>query len=86
MAVSNRNTVTLDPEQLNDLDKAILSYLAESGRATPSLLRDELTEQGIDTGVRQNVNNRLTRLREHGHVNNIRDSGVYELVSDPRSD
>lgn len=86
MAVRNKDVVTLDGDQLNDLDEAILSYLAESGRATPSLLRDELTEQGIDTGVRQNVNNRLTRLREHGHVRNVRDSGVYELVDDPRAD
>jgi hypothetical protein len=83
MSVSN-STMSLDSDQLNDLDGLILDYLRDDGRATPTLLQRELEARGEDPGVRQNVNARLTRLAEHEHVINKRDSGVYEFVDDPR--
>lgn len=85
MGVSNQ-AVSLTSDDLNDLDDLILDYLAEDGRATPSLLQKELKARGHDPGLRQNVNQRLTRLREHNHVRNLRDSGVYELADDPRKE
>lgn len=84
MGISNP-TVALSEDQLNDLDVLILDYLSEEGRATPKLLQIELQDRGHSTGVRQNVNGRLTRLREHDHVRNVHGTGVYELVDDPRN-
>lgn len=33
---------------------------------------------------RQYVNQRLKRLSEHGHVENLLETGVYDLTNDPR--
>lgn len=82
MGVSHQNV--LDADDLNDLDCLILDYLRDHGRATPRLLQRELEADGHDVGVRQYVNSRLGRLAEHGCVRNVRDTGVYEFVSDPR--
>ncbi|WP_129116263.1 hypothetical protein [Halegenticoccus tardaugens] len=76
--------MTLQEDQLNDLDRAILDYLRANERATPTLLMLELQDNGVETGVRQYVNSRLSRLAEHGHIRNVRDTGVYEFASDPR--
>lgn len=63
---------------LNDTDHAILDLL-QTGRCTPGYIADE-------TGYsRGNIVNRLTRLREHGHVTKIH-KGLYELVEDPREE
>lgn len=78
--------MSLSPDQLNELDRLILDYLKTQGRATPRLLQLELEAAGQDPGVRQNVNGRLTRLAEHQVVHNLRDTGVYELVEDPRDE
>lgn len=87
----NANVMTLDPSDLDDLDRAILDYLQEGhdegdpwGRATPSLIRDELSAREIDVPVRQTINNRMKRLELAGHLKNLRDSGVYEFTDDPR--
>lgn len=69
---------------LNDLDNEILASLQE-GRATPTLIKRILEQEGTREEVsRQYVNQRLKRLTEHGHVNNTLNTGVYELVNDPR--
>lgn len=85
MAVSNSDRV-LDDDQLNDLDRAILQYLDNEGRATPRVIQQALESRGQNPGVRQNVNSRLTRLAEHGHLKNVYDAGLYELIDDPRDD
>jgi DNA-binding Lrp family transcriptional regulator len=84
MAVRKSSDVTLDPDDLTDLDRAILDYLHEDGRATPKLIQQELQARGVDTGVRQNVSARLKRLREHEYVENVRGTGVYAFLGDPR--
>lgn len=74
----------LSPSDLNELDDEILDCLQE-GRATPTLIKRLLEQDGTrETVSRQYVNQRLKRLSEHGHVNNILETGVYELVNDPR--
>lgn len=74
----------LSPTDLNDLDNEILDCLQE-GRATPTLIKRLLEEKGTREEVsRQYVNQRLKRLTEHKHVDNILDTGVYEVVDDPR--
>ena len=62
--------------ELNEADGKILNLLAE-GRNVPANIADELDYS------RQYVQNRITRLREHGYVTNV-GRGVYELVEDPR--
>ena len=62
--------------QLSDTDKSILDILQE-GRNAPLNIANRLDF------TRQYVQQRLRRLEEHGHVENI-GSGVYELVDDPR--
>ena len=63
---------------LNPTDKAILDELHE-GRVTPTFVAER---QGYS---RQNINNRLNRLVEHGWVERLA-PGLYELVDDPRND
>lgn len=68
----------LEPRQLNEADQEILDELHE-GRASPSYLSER-------TGVEQTyINQRLRRLDEHGHVENLA-RGLWELVDDPRDD
>lgn len=83
MAVSNQ-VMTLAPRQLNDLDESLLDLLYE-GRVTPALAKTLLAEREIAEVSRQYINQRLGRLAEHENVRNIEESGVYELVADPRS-
>lgn len=68
----------LEPRQLNEADQEILDEL-HAGRASPSYLSEQ-------TGVEQTyINQRLRRLDEHGHVENLA-RGLWELVDDPRDD
>ena len=68
----------LEPRQLNEADREILDELHE-GRASPSYLSEQ-------TGVEQTyINQRLRRLDEHGHVENLA-RGLWELINDPRDD
>jgi hypothetical protein len=68
----------LDPSQLKRVDKAILTYMREDGgRLTPSWIADEIDYE------RPYVNQRLTRLEEHGHVANP-GYGLWTLENDPR--
>lgn len=73
----------LNTESLNDLDRHILDIL-EEGRATPTLIKKILNDQGKDY-TRQYISQRLKRLAEHNHIVNIRNTGVYELTDDPRT-
>lgn len=74
----------LSSADLNDLDNEILDCLHE-GRATPTLIKRLLERNGTREGVsRQYGNQRLKRLTEHEHVENLLDTGVYELTDDPR--
>lgn len=64
---------------VTDSDEAILEVLDE-GRATPKMLIDW-------TGLsKPTVHARLNVLIATGAVEKIHDSGVYELVNDPRDD
>jgi DNA-binding IclR family transcriptional regulator len=69
----------MEPEELNDSDRAILDELAE-GRCTPAALIDW-------TGLsKQTVHSRLNTLVAADHVAKVHASGLYELVDDPRGD
>ena len=76
--------VTLDADDLNEMDGRILDYLAD-GRATPTLVRRLLEHDEIEVS-RQYINQRMKRLEEHEHIRNLLDTGVYELVDDPRKE
>lgn len=83
MARSNLAGVPLDADDLNRWDILILEYLSE-GRATPELVRKMAEQDGKDGVTRQYINQRMTRLAEHEHLDNVLDTGVYDLVDDPR--
>lgn len=85
MAVGHYPHIVLKKSQLNDMDRAVLDLLDE-GRVTPSLAQTLLVKREISDTTAQYINQRLKRLAEHGHVTNIEDSGVYELVADPRKE
>lgn len=74
--------MTLTEEELNGLDEKILDVLTD-GRATPTLVKMILEERGTEVS-RQYINQRMKRLSEHDHIENLFDTGVYELVIDPR--
>lgn len=68
----------MDADDLNESDEAILKELQE-GRCTPAALTDW-------TGLsKQTVHSRLNVLIAANHVEKIHDSGLYELVTDPRN-
>lgn len=90
-----RQHVPLDPEDVDELDAAILDYFLEGrdegepwGKATPSEVYRALDDRGtldeLGNPVRQTVQNRIGRLGLAGHLENRYDSGCYEFVSDPR--
>ncbi|QLG49659.2 hypothetical protein [Natrinema halophilum] len=65
------------------------------GRVSPTLIRrfleqdaaDENTDVSEDNVVsRQYINQRMKRLAEHEHIENLLDTGVYELREDPREE
>jgi len=74
--------MTLTEDELNGLDEKILDVLTD-GRATPTLIKMILEERGTEVS-RQYINQRMKRLSEHDHIENLFDTGVYELVIDPR--
>lgn len=87
MSRPHTERVALDTERLNQTDRILLDYLGDEGRATPAILEEVVAERGRGKTVsRSYINQRLVRLREHGHINNVREKGVYELVNDPRGE
>jgi len=82
MAATPQTSMGLIADDLNDTDREILDVLSD-GRATPQLVRKELAARGREVS-RQYVSQRLTRLREHEHIENLHGTGVYEIVDDPR--
>lgn len=90
------NVVTLDPDDVDELDAAILDYYLEGrddgepwGKATPSEVYRALDDRGqlqeLGDPVRQTVQNRIQRLALAGHLRNKYDTGSYEFVKDPRA-
>lgn len=74
----------LTADDLRDVDQAILAYL-DDAPVTPAYARKRLEQDG-DEYSRGYVQQRLARLEEHHHVENLLDVGLYKLVDDPRSD
>lgn len=72
----------LEPDQLREIDEQLLSYLRERA-VTPAYCRKRLIQDGFDEYSRGYVQQRLARFEEHSHVENLLDSGLYELVDDP---
>lgn len=67
----------MEAEELNESDRAILDELAK-GRGTPVALIDW-------TGLsKQTIHSRLNVLVAADHVEKVHESGLYELVDDPR--
>jgi DNA-binding Lrp family transcriptional regulator len=75
----------LTEEDLNDVDRWILDYLSEHGRATPHLLRLEYQDDADKSVSRQWISGRIRRLEEHGHIVRVHpDAYDRELEHDPR--
>jgi hypothetical protein len=75
----------LNRDDLREVDEAVVAYLAE-GRVTPAYARARLDDDGVGDYSRGYVQQRLARLEEHSHVQNLYDTGLYELVDDPRGE
>jgi hypothetical protein len=73
----------LGPDDLRTVDEYILEYMSE-GRVTPNYARRRLATDDVDEYTRGYVQQRLARLVEHDHAVNLLNSGLYELVNDPR--
>ncbi|WP_232820531.1 hypothetical protein [Halorussus litoreus] len=72
----------LETDDLRDVDKEILEYMVE-GRVTPVYCKKRLEESGQKYS-RGYVQERLSRFVEHEHAENLLETGLYELVNDPR--
>jgi len=77
--------MALDPGDLRDVDEDLLEYLAE-GRVTPAYARDRMADEGRRAVTSTYLGQRLQRFEEHDHTQNLYDTGLYELVDDPRED
>ena len=73
----------LSDDDLRPVDHYIVDYLVE-GRVTPAYTRERLHQDGVGDYSRGYVQQRLARLEEHNHVTNLFNTGLYELVDDPR--
>jgi len=83
---ANDRAPMLDPDDLREIDEVLLDYLQE-GRVTPVYARERILEEGIrDTITAQYCQQRLARFEEHGHVRNLFETGLYELLNDPQED
>lgn len=72
--------MTLAPDDLNDLDRRILDFLREDGRASPTYFK-----RAVDVDQsRQYISSRFVRLAEHDYVEDRFDTGIYDYVADPR--
>lgn len=72
----------LEIDDLRRIDQTLLDYLHE-GRVTPIYCKRRLEGDGHDYS-RGYVQQRLNRLVEHNHAENLLNVGLYELVEDPR--
>lgn len=71
------------PEDLREVDRHLLDYLS-AGRVTPAFARKRLDADDVGEYSRGYVQQRLARLEEHSHLVNLEETGLYELVDDPR--
>lgn len=84
MSIATNHSDVLDEDDLREVDRRLLSYLQE-GRVTPAYARTRLEAEDVGEYSRGYVQQRLSRLAEHGHATN-KEGGLYELVDDPRED
>lgn len=78
------NQSVLEDEGLREIDRIILDFLQE-GRVTPVYLRERIIAEGVrDSITEQYCQQRLKRLVEHDHVENLLSVGLYQLSTDPR--
>lgn len=93
--MSQAQPVPLSPDDVDELDSAILDYFLEGreagdpwGKATPSEVYRALDERGqlseLGNPVRQTIQNRIQRLALAGHLENKYDTGSYAFLTDPR--
>lgn len=73
----------LSPDDLRAVDERLLDYLAD-GRVTPAYARVRLERDDVGEYSRGYVQQRLARFVEHDHAQNLYETGLYELVDDPR--
>lgn len=84
MQAKQANCMTLSDDQLRDVDRDLLNYLAE-GRVTPVYARERMEDEQNREVTSAYLQQRLTRFAEHNHARNLYGTGLYELVEDPRS-
>ena len=75
--------MALSEENLRDVDRDLLDYLVD-GRITPVYARERMADEGRREVTSTYLGQRLQRFEEHGHVRNLYETGLYELVDDPR--
>lgn len=83
MQVAGANCVPLSDDDLRDVDGDLLDYLTE-GRVTPVYARERMLDEDLREVTSTYLGQRLKRLTEHGYARNLYDTGLYELVDDPR--
>jgi len=82
MEAKEANPMALDVGDLRDVDRDLLAYLRE-GRVTPAYARDRMADEEKREVTSTYLGQRLQRLEEHDHVENLYDDGLYELINDP---
>ena len=76
----------LDTDDLREIDETLLDYLNE-GRVTPAYCRKRMLSDGDRENIsRGYVQERLARFVEHDQAQNLFETGLYELIEDPRNE
>lgn len=70
------------PSRPSELDTFVPRYLSIISRGVRSRSTNPTSIHSVSTYVGQ----RLQRLEGHGHARNLYETGLYELVEDPRED
>ena len=79
---ADQYSMTLSEKDLREIDQILLEYLRE-GRVTPVYARERiLDEKKRDKITSTYLSQRLQRLEEHNHVQNLYNTGLYKISKD----
>lgn len=74
--------MSLDTDDLREVDEVLLGYLRERA-ITAAYARSRILDESDRTSITGTyLGQRLQRFEEHGHVENLYDTGLYELRAD----
>lgn len=75
-------------EITTELERRIVAYFREKGLITPNYVRERVYDEGVEPQggegrfSRGHVQQKVARFADHGHAENLYDTGLYEWVAE----